>query len=1213
MFPRLRPLRAFFTCALLLLAGAPAFAQTALNPQKAGAALDTLSFSWTDTGAPFIVAISTASNFSAVLSTGVPAANTTTYINLDQNTTYYFRVKRAAENDAAYALNTISSSTLVAAPSAPYFISSYFTAESSYTAWAQIGWDVNGNPDWTRYDLVYADNASFTGSVSAPKGYPPVTLGGLNANTTYYFRVRARGVAGTATGFTSDISTATLALKLSGIGETVYESSVTINWQAVNHATIQALKSEGYRLHISTTAAELITPTSTYWETSAAAAAAVTASPLNLNTTYYYRVGTLNWNGASNLADTRRFTTLAPKIAGFTLASLTEDEAALAWTALAGGEALGYRLEASTYAFSASLTEPSSVTYDMADNSLSVSGLDPNTTYYFRTSSLNFNFDRNYTSRISSITLANPPSGNLTTIVPETDAITVFLYPLPASPQKATCEGYRLEASSTAFGGTGVVLSSSTADPQAGSLAIAGLKPNTPYNLRLATLNWTGTPNYSALDPTSTALPPSPYGPALGQVWESSATVYFSADAGGDSYMVEASTYQFFNFVHRSSATTDVNLTTLTISGLEENTRYYFRAGALYGGTTVYANTTPAWRHTLPLPLTLDSPPFAGVFYSSVAFGWTPLAAEPQRATADTYLLEAATTQAFTTVLFSTQSASYADSGLILTGLAPNTTYYVRAGSLNDEGTANYALAYATATLANRPTPQSFAITPYTLNLTWLSNANPADTLYLVTISSNSDFSPPTHSSATFLSSATFSGLVPNTTYYPVVTVYNRFNRASPEVVFSSMATGAFHPAYAAFSDVGVSSMTADWLPGTNPGGTWYRAQISSNTDFSGTVLSSVTTNLYAVFDGMVSNASYYMRVAALNLTGVATDPPVDLGAALTLPATAYILTQEQTYSAPMTDGFTVNWAANNNSSHTVYNVQLSTMADFSVINSSLSVRALSCAFGDLMIDTTYFARIQARGQTGALSPFETAASTRTLLFSLLNAVALQDSFISLQTSYGLISVHLPRGAIGSSTRLRLQPVSSFAPPVSAVSVLSPTGIGLAITHFPPTLVLDAITITLPYRLADLPPGTDRAKLILALYDEVHGVWVPLPSTSDTANNRVIAQTWHLSTFQLMQATSETGLANVKIYPNPYRPNSVSDVMHFTNLTPFARVKIYTFLGELVRDLRADVNGMAHWDGLNSDGRKAASGVYIAFIQTSDRKGGKSFKVAVER
>ena len=68
-----------------------------------------------------------------------------------------------------------------------------------------------------------------------------------------------------------------------------------------------------------------------------------------------------------------------------------------------------------------------------------------------------------------------------------------------------------------------------------------------------------------------------------------------------------------------------------------------------------------------------------------------------------------------------------------------------------------------------------------------------------------------------------------------------------------------------------------------------------------------------------------------------------------------------------------------------------------------------------------------------------------------------------------------------------------------------------------------------------------------------------------------------------------------------------------TALPAGARVKIYTFVGELVRSLKADVNGMAHWDGTNDDGRDAASGVYIAFIRTGDKKSSKSFKVALER
>jgi hypothetical protein len=40
---------------------------------------------------------------------------------------------------------------------------------------------------------------------------------------------------------------------------------------------------------------------------------------------------------------------------------------------------------------------------------------------------------------------------------------------------------------------------------------------------------------------------------------------------------------------------------------------------------------------------------------------------------------------------------------------------------------------------------------------------------------------------------------------------------------------------------------------------------------------------------------------------------------------------------------------------------------------------------------------------------------------------------------------------------------------------------------------------------------------------------------------------------------------------------------------------------------------MAQWDGLNRDGREAASGVYIAYVQSPDKKSSRSLKVAVER
>jgi hypothetical protein len=1184
MFPRAKILVA---AACLLAACVPARA-AAPTPAIVSTSSGSVNVSWTGGTAPFIAALSTTPAFTVTTGSGAVAASPASFAGIAPNTTYYFKVKSAG--DLGQYSGALTTATWAATPPSIYSLSTYFTADSSYTAGVSVGWATAGNPDYTSYELVYADNAGFTPSATIIAGYPPVMAGGLSANTTHYFKVRARSVSGIATPYTGAISTSTLAMRLSGVEASVHETTAAVTWTALNHATVQALQSQGYTLNHSFNTS--MTPATT-WSTTDPAVNSRDLAGLLRNTTYHYQVGALNHPGLPNMTERRSFTTLGARPQALARLDVADGSARLGWTALAPADAMGYRLEASTSDFTGGVIE-SSASYVAGLSTLTITTLYPNTTYYFRAASLNKAYAPNYSSRLSSVTLALPVSADLAYPHAEPHSVTVAFIPNPESPQPFTCEGYRLEASTAPFGSGGAVFSSVTYAYQEGlrPLTVSGLAGNTTYYLRLGTLNWEDTPNYTLLPSTKTGFPGPLSGVTLDSVWSSSAALSYAPNAAAQQHVAEASVYRYFQAVAASSATANPAVTGLVIQGLDENTTYYFRVGALYNGTTIYSEAAPLFRQTLPQPLTGLAAP--GVYQSSVTISWNPLTGATQSASAERYVLQAAAEPGFAAVLFSSDTANIGLDRLTLTDLSPNASYYFRVGTMNLEGYVNYAVMPATSTLANTPIRRTFVLTPNSITPRWLANSNPLDTLYLAELDDNSDFSPIIDSSVTVLSSATFSGLLPNTTYYARVTAINRLNRAIAPVTFTAMATAAYPPAALAASGVTTYGLTANWgLGGNTPLITWYTAAISSNTDFSGTVHSSTTLNLSASFAGLVSDASYYMSVSALNLTGVPTDPATPLGAALTLPTTPYILPQDQAFFDPMLDGFSVRWEPNGNSSRLV--------------------NALSCTFSDLSIDTTYWLQIQARGQSGVQTAYESAGSTRTLFSTQKNATAQSPNEITLETSYGTISVLLPQGSIGSSTRLLLSPVSSFAGPVSAVSSLIPTGIGISLTHFPPTLVLNAITVTIPYRPGDLPAGIDRARLILALYDEAHAVWVPLPSVSDTANNRVAGQTWHLSTFQIMQSLPETGLGDVKIYPNPYRPNSVSDVMHFTNMPALAKVKLYTFLGELVRTLKADVNGMAHWDGLNDDGRKAASGVYIAFIQTKGKTASRSFKVALER
>jgi hypothetical protein len=93
--------------------------------------------------------------------------------------------------------------------------------------------------------------------------------------------------------------------------------------------------------------------------------------------------------------------------------------------------------------------------------------------------------------------------------------------------------------------------------------------------------------------------------------------------------------------------------------------------------------------------------------------------------------------------------------------------------------------------------------------------------------------------------------------------------------------------------------------------------------------------------------------------------------------------------------------------------------------------------------------------------------------------------------------------------------------------------------------------------------------------------------------------------------SSGSSLGEIQIYPNPLRPSLGHTAIHFAQLPPGTRLRIYTLAGEKVNDLTANAIGHATWDGTNQAGQKVASGIYFVYLQSAGDN--KTLKVAIQR
>jgi len=208
----------------------------------------------------------------------------------------------------------------------------------------------------------------------------------------------------------------------------------------------------------------------------------------------------------------------------------------------------------------------------------------------------------------------------------------------------------------------------------------------------------------------------------------------------------------------------------------------------------------------------------------------------------------------------------------------------------------------------------------------------------------------------------------------------------------------------------------------------------------------------------------------------------------------------------------------------------------------------------------------------------------------------------------------VPAKTFGANVEIDVKQYSKFilAPEDSYVRKLSHTNIAVIIdSQGKPEKEME---LRIPYNNSDIT-GMNEDTLVIARYDEEKQVWVPLKSKVDKDNKQIIAYIDKISIYAIMGTANDAkAFEKMKYYPNPIQPSKGMSYakMNFTNMPAETSIKIYTLLGQLVRELKADASGTAVWDGKNNVGEKVASGVYIVYME--DRDGNKKrIKVAVER
>ncbi len=437
----------------------------------------------------------------------------------------------------------------------------------------------------------------------------------------------------------------------------------------------------------------------------------------------------------------------------------------------------------------------------------SISGLNPNTTYYYLVRATNATGSRDSLVGSSTTLPLAPPTPVPGTVNAQQTSATI---PWTAGSGGGTTATYEIKyGTSPTLAGTVVNLtgltSLSKSIPDSGG---ASLVPNTTYYYQITARNAGGFSTSTIRNFTTQAVPmgaPAALNASL--ITSISAKLNWSAPTSGSpiKYRVRYGTSSTF----ATSTTVDPAVTGMAISNLPSGTIIYFEVAAVYASSSVVSTSSFTTMVAAPGAPVLGT---ATPNQTSAIIPWSAGSGGPV-VTYDLRWSAGSTLSSSPTVVLNVSP------GHSLGGLTPNTTYAYKITANNASAVPADSIVKTFTTLVQAPNPPVVTVSAITLNsatVNWTpASTGGAPTSYLFKFGSTSDLSAVSAQSQT-TATKSLTGLVDSTTYYVQVAATNGSGTSaySSALPFTTLSAAPVVPIKLTVTGVTTGGATLGWWSG---------------------------------------------------------------------------------------------------------------------------------------------------------------------------------------------------------------------------------------------------------------------------------------------------------------------------------------------------------------------------------------------------------------